>query len=53
MCSSDLLDARLAGYLDEGEILSREVSSEVVDGDLVVTLSAECEEQIGKFVDAP
>ena len=51
--AEEALDARLAGYLDEGEILSREVSSEVVDGDLVVTLSAECEEQIGKFVDAP
>ena len=51
--AEEALDARLAGYLDEGEILSREVSSEVVDGDLVVTLSAECKEQIGKFVDAP
>ena len=51
--AEEALDARLGGYLDEGEILSREVSSEVVDGDLVVTLSAECEEQIGKFVDAP
>ena len=48
-----VLDARLAGYLDEGEILSREIASEVVDGYLVVTLSAECQEQIGEFVETP
>ena len=51
--AEEVLDARLAGYLEEGEILSREVTSEVVDGDLVVTLSAECQEQIGRFIDAP
>lgn len=48
-----VLDARLAEYLDEGEVLRREISSEVVDGNLVVTLSAECEEQVGRFVDTP
>lgn len=48
-----VLDQRLAGYLDEGEVLSREVSSETVDGNLVVTLSAECEEQIGRLVELP
>lgn len=51
--AEEVLDARLAGYLDEGKILSREVASEAVDGYLVVTLAAECEEQIGRFVDAP
>ena len=51
--AEEVLDARLAGYLDEGEILSREIGSEVVDGYLVVTLSAECQEQIGRFVDTP
>ncbi len=51
--AEEVLDARLAGYLDEGEILSREISSEVVDGNLVVTLSAECQEQIGRFIDVP
>ena len=48
-----VLDERLAEYLDEGEVLRREITSEVVDGNLVVTLSAECEEQIGRFVDTP
>ena len=51
--AEEVLDARLAGYLDEGEILSREIGSEVVDGNLVVTLSAECQEQIGRFIDVP
>ena len=49
-----VLDARLAAYLeDEGEILSRTVSSEEADGYLVVTLHAECQEQIGRFVETP
>ena len=48
-----VLDQRLAGYLDEGEVLSREISAEERDGCLVVTLSAECQEQIGRFIDAP
>lgn len=48
-----VLDQRLAEYLDEGEVLSREVSSETVDGNLVVTLSAECREQIGRLVELP
>lgn len=48
-----VLDARLAEYLDEGEILRREIAGEVVDGNLVVTLSAECEEQVGRFIDTP
>lgn len=48
-----ILDARLAEYLDEGEVLRREIAGEVVDGNLVVTLSAECEEQVGRFIDTP
>ena len=48
-----VLTARLAGYVEEGEVLSRELTGEVVDGDLVVTLSAECEEQIGRLVEIP
>lgn len=51
--AEEVLDARLAEYLDEGEILSREVSSQTADGCLVVTLSAECQEQIGRFIEAP
>ena len=51
--AEEVLDARLAGYLDEGEILSREIGSEVADGCLVVTLSAECQEQIGRFIQSP
>lgn len=47
------LAVRLAGYLEEGEVLSHEISSEVMGDVLVVTLTAECEEQIGKFVDSP
>ena len=31
----------------------REISAEERDGCLVVTLSAECREQIGRFIDAP
>ena len=46
-----VLDERLAEYLDEGEVLEWEVGSEVMDGNLVVTLSAECQEQIGRLVE--
>jgi len=48
-----ILDARLSEYLDDGDVLSREVASKVKDGYLIVTLTAECEEQIGRFVDTP
>lgn len=48
-----ILEARLEAYVEEGKILSRELIGEAVDGVLLVTLSAECEEQIGTFVDAP
>jgi len=48
-----ILDNRLADYLDEGDVLSREIACEVKDGNLIVTLTAECEEQVGRFVDTP
>ena len=51
--AEEVLDARLAGYLDGGEILNREIGSEMADGCLVVTLSAECQEQIGRFIQSP
>lgn len=48
-----VLTGRLADCLSEGEVLSRELTYEVVEDTLLVTLTAECEEQIGKFVDIP
>lgn len=48
-----VLTARLHGYLSEGEVVSRELTSRVEGDMLVVTLSAECYEQIGKFIDMP
>ena len=48
-----VLTARLHRYLEEGEVLSRELTSRVEGDTLVVTLSAECQEQIGQFVAMP
>ncbi len=48
-----VLTARLEGYLDEGKILSRDLTCVRVGDTLMVTLSAECEEQIGKLVEIP
>lgn len=48
-----VLKERLAGYVEDGDILSKEITSKKAGDLLVVTLLAECEEQIGKFVDAP
>ena len=48
-----VLTKRLAGYLEEGTLLHRELTSETVGDTLLVTLSAECEEQIGRFVEMP
>lgn len=48
-----VLTARLEGCLLEGEVLSRELSYEIVEDTLLVTLTAECEEQIGQFVEIP
>ena len=39
--------------LGEGELLSRQVNSQVEGDTLLVTLSAECREQIGRFVAIP
>lgn len=48
-----VLEERLADYVEDGDILSKEITSKKAGDLLVVTLLAECEEQIGKFVDAP
>ena len=48
-----VLTARLEAYMEEGQVLSRELTSQVVDGNLVVTLVAECQEQIGRLVEIP
>ena len=45
--------ARLEESLEEGTILSRELTTEIMGDTLLVTLTAECEEQIGKFVEIP
>lgn len=53
LAAADLvLTRRLAGYLaaGEGKVLQRDLTYERVDGTLMVTLSAACEEQIGRFV---
>ena len=48
-----VLTERLAGYLSEGQVLSRELTSQVVGDTLLVTLSAECQEQVGRFIELP
>lgn len=48
-----VLTDRLSGYIGDGEVVSRELTCEVVDDILICTLTAECEEQIGKFVSIP
>ena len=48
-----VLTERLAGYLSEGQVLSRELTSQVVGDTLLVTLSAECQEQEGRFIELP
>ena len=48
-----VLTARLHGYLEEGEVLRRELTARAEGDVLVVTLSAECQEQIGRFVETP
>ena len=48
-----VLTARLEESMDEGTVLSRTLTAEIQDDTLLVTLAAECEEQIGKFVDIP
>ena len=48
-----VLTDRLSGYIGEGEVVSRDLTCEVVGDILICTLSAECEEQIGEFVSIP
>lgn len=48
-----VLEDRLSACLEEGEILSQEITSEAVGDILLVTLTAECEEQVGRFVEMP
>ena len=45
--------SQLETLLGEGELLSRQVNSQVEGDTLLVTLSAECREQIGRFVAIP
>lgn len=46
-----ILTARLGQCVEDGQVLSRELTAQVVEDTLLVTLTAECEEQIGKFVE--
>ena len=46
-----VLTARLEGGMEEGEVLRRELSFQTEGDMLVVTLSAECQEQIGRLVE--
>lgn len=48
-----VLDRELAALLGEGELLRREVNYQAEGDTLLVTLTAECQEQIGKFVEIP
>lgn len=52
-----LLEERLAEQLaallgEDGREVSRSFSAEVADGQLAVTLTAECVEELGRFVPA-
>ena len=48
-----VLTNRLAAYLNGGTVVRRELTFEVSGDVLLCTLTAECEEQIGKFVSIP
>ena len=48
-----VLTRRLAAYIDGGTVLRRDLTCEVIGDILLCTLTAECEEQIGKFVSIP
>ena len=48
-----VLTHRLAEYISGGTVVRRDLSCEVVGDILICTLTAECEEQIGKFVSIP
>ena len=47
------LDRQLEALLGDDELLSRQINSQVEGDTLLVTLTAECREQIGKFVEIP
>ncbi len=51
--ADQVLTSRLAGYIGDGEVLSRELTGQVEGDTLLVTLTAECREQIGQFVEIP
>lgn len=48
-----VLTARLEASMEEGRVLRRELKSRTEGDTLLVTLTAECEEQIGKLVEIP
>ena len=48
-----VLTKQLAASMEEGKVLSRSLSTEVRGDTLLVTLSAECEEQVGRLVELP
>ncbi len=48
-----VLKERLAGYMEEGRILKTSLDSCVQGDMLLVTLHADCEEEIGKFQELP
>lgn len=48
-----VLDQELDALLEDGELLSRQVNSQVEGDTLLVTLTAECREEIGEFVEIP
>ena len=48
-----VLDRELDALLEDGELLSRQVNSQVEGDTLLVTLTAECREEIGEFVEIP
>ncbi len=51
--ADEALTARLEDCLDDGEVLRRELTARVVGDTLLVTLSAECSEQVGRLVEIP
>ena len=48
-----VLTKQLAASMEEGKVLSRSLSTEARGDTLLVTLSAECEEQVGRLVELP
>lgn len=51
--ADEALTARLEGCLEDGEVLRRELTARAVGDTLLVTLSAECSEQVGRLVEIP